>query len=280
MTHCVWLSEDRSIIFNKPSLPRDSAWLGHVPFGMFLVDLLKPKKIVELGVHVGVSYCSFCQIVRERKIETQCFGIDSWEGEKHSGFYTNQVLKELKAFHDPLYGSFSTLVQAYFDDALSMFSDASIDLLHIDGLHTYEAVKHDFEQWFPKLSQEGVVMFHDIHERRDDFGVWRLWDELKEKYPSFEFKHSHGLGIISVGSKEEKFRSFVNGLDEKEKHFIKLLFESLGTNLEQEQTIRMFDKRIAEECLITREKVYQSRTYRLGAFLRKPYDFLIGRNES
>jgi hypothetical protein len=86
-----------------------------------------------------------------------------------------------------------------FDDALAYIPDASVDLLHIDGFHTYEAVRHDFESWQHKLSDSAVVLFHDTNVREGDFGVWRLWEELSSQFPRFEFPHGHGLGILAVG---------------------------------------------------------------------------------
>jgi Methyltransferase domain len=190
---------DHPVCLTYPARIAESAWLGHVPFAMLVVDLLRPRLLVELGTHYGVSYCAFCQAVKELGLPTRCYAVDTWQGDAHVGAYGPEVLADLKAHHDPLYGSFSRLVQSDFEKALGKFADRSVDLLHIDGCHTYEAVKRDFEGWLPKMSDRGVILFHDINVREYDFGVWRLWDEVKRDYPHAEFTHTHGLGVLAVG---------------------------------------------------------------------------------
>lgn len=39
--------------------------------------------------------------------------------------------------------------------------DKPVELIFIDGAHEYELVKLDFELWFPKLIDGGIMAFHD-----------------------------------------------------------------------------------------------------------------------
>ena len=186
--------------FWVPQFLESTAWADHAPFAFWLIEKLKPRTFAELGTHGGYSYFAFCQAVKAFELPTQCYAVDTWQGDEHTGFYGEAFFQSVLDYNEKNYSAFSRLVRSTFDDAVSHFSDRSIDLLHIDGLHFYEDVKHDFETWKPKLSDRAIVLFHDTNVRERNFGVYKLWEELSETYPSFEFLHGHGLGVLGYGS--------------------------------------------------------------------------------
>jgi len=230
----VWFTSGSGVELQYPArLVWPAPWVGHIPFAFWLVEALRPRIVVELGVHSGNSYCAFLQAVQSLALPAQCYGIDHWQGDEHSAYYGDEVYAELGAYHDPLYGSFSTLIRAPFEAALPYFSDRSVDLLHIDGFHTYEAVAKDFSDWLPKMSSRGVVLFHDINVREREFGVWRLWEEIAARYQTFAFVHSHGLGVAYLGSESPPapIRALLAASDPDTIGRMRAYFARLGTSL-------------------------------------------------
>lgn len=222
-----------------------SSWIQHVPFAMFLTEAIRPKVFVELGSYYGTSYCAFCQTISELQLATKCYAIDTWQGDPQSGNYGAEVLSDLRAHHDPLYRSFSQLLQRTFDEAVGQFADGTIDLLHIDGFHTYEAVKRDFLTWLPKLSASGVVLFHDVNVREGDFGVWRLWEELKTEYPHYDVPFGYGLGLLAVGPQQtEAIRQLVT-LPAAELAHVREFFYQLGLRVEMARTLKNTEDELA-----------------------------------
>lgn len=230
MTHAFAI-QNHPGIFLRPHITYPYAWVGHIPFMYVLADILRPRKYVELGTDSGNSYLAFCQAVAAAGMDCKCFAVDCWEGDSHARFYGDHVYRTLASYHDPKYGKFSTLVKAYFDEALDLFEDGSIDLLHIDGLHTYEAVSHDFETWLPKMSEAAVVILHDSAVMGRGFGVSQFVGELKERYKVFEFNHSNGLAVVQVG--EQMPASFVAFFEEAigNPNGIRTFFEAAASTL-------------------------------------------------
>ncbi len=171
-------------------------WSGHLPFASDLIAVLRPKLFVELGTHFGESYFGFCQAIAEQSVACSCYAVDNWLGEEQAGFYSESVYRDVAAYNEAHYSHFSYLLRMTFDEALKQFDDASIDLLHIDGLHTYDAVSHDFHAWLPKVRAGGVILLHDIAARHADFGAWKLWEELEPLGDRFSLLHSWGLGVF------------------------------------------------------------------------------------
>jgi hypothetical protein len=206
-----------------------SAWTEHAPFAFWLVEASQPSRLVELGAHHGFSYLAFCQAVQRLRLGTQCFAVDTWEGDEHAGAYGPEVLQRLQEYHEPRYGAFSSLIRSTFEAALSHVEDGSVDLLHVDGRHRYEDARGDFEGWLPKLSRRAVVLFHDINVRQGDFGVARLWAELTDRYPSFSFTHGHGLGVLGVGERQAPAMASLFAADPTLTRGVRLAYSRLGS---------------------------------------------------
>jgi hypothetical protein len=222
--HCL-----SSASFAAPEvLALESAWVEHAPFAFWIVEQHRPRVLVELGTHTGYSYLCFCQQVRKSNLATRCFAVDTWLGDAHAKFYSEEVFGVLSRYHDPRYGHFSRLIRSTFDEAVRQFADGSIDLLHLDGRHFYEDVRHDFETWRPKLSARAIVLFHDTQVREQDFGVHRFWQEISSELPHFEFRHGFGLGVLGVGAAAAEFPLFSAAKDAAAAQMITEVYARLG----------------------------------------------------
>jgi len=183
-----------------PLYQAPSSWWEHVPVAHWLIEELKPKVIVELGTHYGVSFFSFCEAASKFSPDTFVYAVDTWQGDEHAGSYDESVFQKVQTHQQAHHKQRSRIVRSTFDEASEHFEDQSIDILHIDGLHIYEAVCNDFNTWMPKLRDGGSILFHDWNVREGDFGVWKLWQEIRDnnRFKCYEIPNGHGLGIATL----------------------------------------------------------------------------------
>lgn len=187
-------------------------WAGHMYFVYDLIRNLNPKVIVELGTYVGVSFFTMCQAVKDGQLDTKLHAVDTWKGDEQTRFYDESIFDLFSKLKRSYYNDLNIILhRKTFDQALEEFPSNSIDFLHIDGLHTYKAVKHDFTAWNKKVKKGGVIFLHDTHMQRAGFEVYKLWEEIKGKNKTLEFSHSYGLGILF--KTPDKFRKILKFQD-------------------------------------------------------------------
>lgn len=165
-------------------------WKDHIKFAQWIVKRKNPDIIVDLGVDYAYSTFSFAL----PKIG-HVYGIDSFEGDIHAGSrnasdsYDFVIAKKEEYQLDNV-----TFIKGYFDDIAKTW-DKEIDILHIDGLHTYDAVYNDFSVWGKFMKDDGIILMHDTKVFHGSFGVHKFFDELE--YPKINFITSNGLGVVA-----------------------------------------------------------------------------------
>lgn len=184
---------DDNIIYNF----KESSMAENRDFLYSLVKKIKPNLVAELGTYYGCSYFAFAQAIKDLRLKTSLVGVDSWEGDIHTGFYNDMVFETFKSLKSRFFsdnGQYS-FIRNRFELAVDSFENSSIDILMIDGTHDYQSAKQDFEMYLPKLKENGIVLFHDVCV--EWFTLKAYWNELIDQYPSRTIRNKYGLGMLA-----------------------------------------------------------------------------------
>ena len=123
------------------------------------------------------------------------YAVDCWEGDEHAGHYGEELyrkfLEERTAFGLEEY---VVPMRMFFSEAAGSI-DGPVDLLHVDGLHTFRAASDDFRLFRDRLTPGAVVLLHDVYNNEFP-GLRVLWKLLSWHYRSYRLNHSSGLGLI------------------------------------------------------------------------------------
>ncbi len=172
-----------------------SPWWVHVPFGHWIIAAARPMRLLEIGTGDGVSFATFCQAVLRANVPAHCYAIAS----DADTFPAGSASVELEDTLNNRFGALATVLKSPLHHTHDNLDDGSIDLLHIDGYHIADATEQVYTAWQRKLSENAVVLLHGVNDLSAGGSVRRLWRNLSEQYPSFEFTHGRGLGVLAVG---------------------------------------------------------------------------------
>jgi predicted O-methyltransferase YrrM len=177
----------------------DSAWLLYG-----LCRSLKPITVVEIGSARGKSACYIGTALKHNGAGS-LYAIDphtptEWNDNKSTDSYEmmRANLKKLGL------QKIVTVLRLYSREAIRRVPKP-IDMLFIDGDHSYDGVKSDWETFIPFMSRYGVVVFHDTiwdlqreHAYyREDMGVPQFVEGLRQSgYPVVTLDKDHGVSIV------------------------------------------------------------------------------------
>lgn len=147
-----------------------------------LVEPIKPKYVLEIGVHRGGSLRVWHKVFNP----TTLIGIDT--------------RPEPEAYFDGAFVLTGNSTEQNTLKIVKQMLDKQLDFLFIDGSHYYPDVKKDFEMYYPLVRDGGAIAFHDvILIGNKTCEVNRYWNEIKDKYNSVTISHKATFGPAATG---------------------------------------------------------------------------------
>ena len=132
-----------------------------IPFFIREVSKIRRGNIVEVGCYLGGFTWYGAQIARDNYSTWQC--VDHWKGSSDlsSDDWESVYVGFLENMRDARLDRFVRVQRTTSAEAAARTPDESIDLVFIDGDHSYDQCRNDIEAWLPKLKKGGVMLGHD-----------------------------------------------------------------------------------------------------------------------
>lgn len=171
-----------------------------------IIENKKPKTVLEIGTARGGTLFLVSQLAAE---DALIISIDLPDG-MYGGGYPKWKIPYYKSFKKK--NQTIELIQGdshskEIHNALSfILKDRKIDYLFIDGDHTFEGVKEDFDTYSKFVAKDGIIAFHDIVKDRSvqpNHYVHEYWESIKGNYNYKEFiknpmQSKLGIGVIEL----------------------------------------------------------------------------------
>ncbi|KSW10801.1 methyltransferase [Pyrodictium occultum] len=156
-----------------------------------ILQKIRPKIILEIGTERGGTLFLLSQVADE---DATLISIDlPWDNRASKG---HSFGFSYPPWREKLYRSFArgnqkiyllrgdSHSQATLMEVKRILRGRKLDVLFIDGDHTYEGVKKDFEMYSPLVKKGGIIAFHDIVPHLPETGceVNKFWNEIKNNY--------------------------------------------------------------------------------------------------
>jgi predicted O-methyltransferase YrrM len=205
--------------------------------------------IVEIGSWTGASTVCLAKGSKEGK-QAKIYAIDPHTGILNSSEDLIENKDALTTFEEFQ----KNIKNAQVDDIIVPFVKTSeeaakdfnkhVELIFIDGDHSYEATKLDFDLWFPKVVNGGIMAFHD------SVGVGFLGPKKVVSDMVYKSKYFRNIGTMHTITFAQKVE--INTLNDRIENRYKLFsknFYILGSTLRLPKPIKTIGKKIIAKLL-------------------------------
>lgn len=164
-----------------------------------IVDKLRPKTVLEIGTYRGGTLFIHSRLASANAILVSIDLPGSLPGRVWRWMHTpifNRFIKDDQRLH-------LLRANSHRRETLNMVSQflngRQLDLLFVDGDHSYTGVRTDFEMYAPLVRSGGIIAFHDIVIQPPPSDVARFWNGIKSSYRHSEIVHSRETDAMGIG---------------------------------------------------------------------------------